>query len=476
MTYMPVFSTKRAGRYFLPIAVLAVFVSQFLYAFVTGGPRTLAAQPTPTPPSIEVSTINGTTPPFTFSCPDNPLLSPVTITGSGAGSAPPGDASQYHVQVDWGDGNQDNGLGTFTPNSGHVSFTFTYSDGPHTYAAGGNFTIQVKLYHSQDTGNDNQVDSTVSIPVCVTVIPPYDTPYATPYETPYVTPYTTPYETPYATPYETPYATPYITPYATPYETPYATPYETPYATPYITPYSTPYVTPYETPYSTPYSTPYATPSENSSADLAVTKTVVSNSSFPNPGPGDQLVYTVTVTNQGPDTATGVVVHDVLPGDLLYVSSSASQGSYASDNWTVGTLANGASATLTITTTVQPSVAGGTVLTNTARATSTTIDPDSTNNSASASLTVVLHLGGGSGGGGSGGGGGYATPYSTPYATPQGLVLGDSTGPGLSMPGPTGQVLGATTRLPRTGVPLSELVFIILASCGLYGLYRRQTA
>src|SRR5262245_49185588 len=89
------------------------------------------------------------------------------------------------------------------------------------------------------------------------------------------------------------------------------------------------------------------------SADIAVGKTV----SNPTPTVGTQVTYTVTATNNGPANATGVVVTDVLPNGLAFVSSTASQGTYASATglWSVGTVANGATATLTITATVNRS-------------------------------------------------------------------------------------------------------------------------
>ena len=43
--------------------------------------------------------------------------------------------------------------------------------------------------------------------------------------------------------------------------------------------------------------------------------------------PGENLVYTLVVTNNGPSDATGVVVEDTLPAEVSYVSGSASQGS-----------------------------------------------------------------------------------------------------------------------------------------------------
>ena len=86
-------------------------------------------------------------------------------------------------------------------------------------------------------------------------------------------------------------------------------------------------------------------------ADLALTKTVDPLRA----GPGAPVVFTVTVSNAGPSGATGVEVTDQLPSGYAYVSSAPSQGAYdpASGVWTVGDLANGASATLEITATVQ---------------------------------------------------------------------------------------------------------------------------
>ena len=52
-------------------------------------------------------------------------------------------------------------------------------------------------------------------------------------------------------------------------------------------------------------------------ADLSVTKTV----SDATPNVGDQITFTVTLTNQGPDTATGVQVTDLLPAGLTFVSA-----------------------------------------------------------------------------------------------------------------------------------------------------------
>src|SRR5213076_2793833 len=75
-------------------------------------------------------------------------------------------------------------------------------------------------------------------------------------------------------------------------------------------------------------------------ADLGITKTA----SPPTPTLGQNVTFTVTVTNNGPDTATGVVVTDLLPAGLTYVSDDGG-GSYDPNlgPWTVGALAASAS-------------------------------------------------------------------------------------------------------------------------------------
>ncbi|MCB0598708.1 MAG: DUF11 domain-containing protein, partial [Phaeodactylibacter sp.] len=70
--------------------------------------------------------------------------------------------------------------------------------------------------------------------------------------------------------------------------------------------------------------------------DLELEKTVDNSA----PNVGDNVTFTVVLTNQGPNTATGVAVTDQLPSGYTYASSTASDGTYnpATGLWTVGNL------------------------------------------------------------------------------------------------------------------------------------------
>jgi uncharacterized repeat protein (TIGR01451 family) len=110
-------------------------------------------------------------------------------------------------------------------------------------------------------------------------------------------------------------------------------------------------------------------------ADVSVTK-----SDTPDPVTvGTNVTYTMTVTNHGPDIATDVELTDTLPGAVTLVSATPSAGSCTGTSIIVcdlGSLANGASATVTI---VVGTTAIGT-LTNTASVTLAETDTDPSNN------------------------------------------------------------------------------------------------
>jgi uncharacterized repeat protein (TIGR01451 family) len=84
-----------------------------------------------------------------------------------------------------------------------------------------------------------------------------------------------------------------------------------------------------------------------SSVNISVVKTVNVSGEVLN---GALITYTITVTNYGPDNATGVCVVDILDSRLAYLSSNASRGSYNINNgiWTIGNLDNGETVVLDI--------------------------------------------------------------------------------------------------------------------------------
>jgi uncharacterized repeat protein (TIGR01451 family) len=118
-------------------------------------------------------------------------------------------------------------------------------------------------------------------------------------------------------------------------------------------------------------------------ADIAVVKTV----SDAKPILGDDVTYTITARDNGPDDATGVTVTEVLPNGLVYVGSTATAGTYdaAGGLWTIGGLADSATATLRITVRVE---ALGTIVNTATKSAETQTDPNLTNDSSSARVLV----------------------------------------------------------------------------------------
>ncbi|MFG2985674.1 calcium-binding protein [Streptomyces sp. NPDC048258] len=119
--------------------------------------------------------------------------------------------------------------------------------------------------------------------------------------------------------------------------------------------------------------------------DVAVTKTGPATVSL-----GDQASYTVTVTNTSTTlSATGVTLADTVSGaGATLVSATPSQGTCTttstSANCILGTLAPGASATVTVV--VEPTATGS--ISDTATVSATESDPVPTNNTDTANTTV----------------------------------------------------------------------------------------
>lgn len=116
-------------------------------------------------------------------------------------------------------------------------------------------------------------------------------------------------------------------------------------------------------------------------ADLAIVKT----------GPalvteGQNYVYQLTVTNNGPATATGVSISDSLPANTTFVSADAGCGEAAGVvTCSVASLANGASATFNVTVTAG---SAGSSIVNTATVTGHQFDPNLADNSSTITTTL----------------------------------------------------------------------------------------
>ncbi|MCA2656841.1 CARDB domain-containing protein, partial [Microcystis sp. M061S2] len=109
--------------------------------------------------------------------------------------------------------------------------------------------------------------------------------------------------------------------------------------------------------------------------DLELAQTV----NNPNPQIGNQVTFTLTLTNKGPGTATAIQVRNLLPTGLSFISALAEQGIYDSSTgiWDVGNMRDNLSRTLTI----KAQVNSGGSLTNTAEVTAVfEADIDSTPN------------------------------------------------------------------------------------------------
>jgi uncharacterized repeat protein (TIGR01451 family) len=126
------------------------------------------------------------------------------------------------------------------------------------------------------------------------------------------------------------------------------------------------------------------------STDLGITKSV----SDPTPNVGDTVTYTLTVTNNGLNNATGVDVTDILPSGVTYLIDNSS-GYYndVSGIWNVTNagfteLLPGASRSLTIDAFVDPGTGGQTIINNAQITATDQLDPDSSNDFTSVSLTV----------------------------------------------------------------------------------------
>jgi uncharacterized repeat protein (TIGR01451 family) len=137
------------------------------------------------------------------------------------------------------------------------------------------------------------------------------------------------------------------------------------------------------------------------SADVTITKSGPLTAK-----PGDRLTYTITAANNGPDDALNFSVHDPIPAGTTFVSATPTSGPPALClHATIGTdsvvcepngtgagrftLPAGSSVTFEVVLAVGDDVQPGTVIVNTASASSSVPDPDTSNNSATVATTIA---------------------------------------------------------------------------------------
>lgn len=111
---------------------------------------------------------------------------------------------------------------------------------------------------------------------------------------------------------------------------------------------------------------------------------------------GGSVGFTITITNLGPNAATGITLTDTLPATVAFGSqrqtsgptiSLSNSGNVITD--TLSSLASGASATLFVTADVNITTAAGAVISDTASVASTSLDTILGNNTATASTSVI---------------------------------------------------------------------------------------
>ena len=117
-------------------------------------------------------------------------------------------------------------------------------------------------------------------------------------------------------------------------------------------------------------------------ADLEIIK-IVDNLT---PNYGDEITYTITVRNNGPDNSTNIKVSEVLADNFKFISANASKGYYNLTNgiWAVGNLTNNETAKLVITVKI---IKTG-FIQNNVSVNGTGFDPNVTNNNATVNITV----------------------------------------------------------------------------------------
>ncbi|KUG05377.1 putative cell wall-binding domain [hydrocarbon metagenome] len=119
-------------------------------------------------------------------------------------------------------------------------------------------------------------------------------------------------------------------------------------------------------------------------ADVSITKTGIYNLAT------NTVTWTITLSNSGPDAAEGVVVADNLSNNCRVLSVTTGYNYKISGKkviFEIGTLGNGSSVEITVIEALVIRATGE--VTNTATVTTTSYDPDLTNNTDTKSITIL---------------------------------------------------------------------------------------
>jgi uncharacterized repeat protein (TIGR01451 family) len=130
----------------------------------------------------------------------------------------------------------------------------------------------------------------------------------------------------------------------------------------------------------------------NTNADVAVTATGPSSITA-----GTNATYTITFTNNGPNTAQGVVLSDTLPTGSTFVSMTQTSGTDtfnltqsggSATETATANVASGSSDVFTLVVSAPGTLANGAVFNNTSSVSAQNPDPNPANNSATVSGTI----------------------------------------------------------------------------------------
>jgi uncharacterized repeat protein (TIGR01451 family) len=214
---------------------------------------------------------------------------------------------------------------------------------------------------------------------------------------------------------------------------------------------------------------PVNAPPAQPAADLSITKTAPAAPVVA----GADATWTIVVSNAGPSDAQAVTVIDKLPSSLSFVSSSPADctATGSTVSCALGTLASGGSDTVQLVTLVGSSTRSGTVIRNAASVSSSTPDPNLSNNTTPAVAAPPVS--------------GNNTPLTGPVtkgagggASGSGSVPGSTTGDSSGTVQPQTAAAGSASALAFTGFDARDTalggVALILAGAGLAVGVRRR--